>query len=166
MDTRTRTNPTTHAAAFLAPILAGGLTAGAIDLGFACTWNYFMSGVPPVRILQVIASGWLGRDAFANAYPAAIIGFVSHFGILLVAAAMYYAASRRLAVLREHALPSGIAFGIAIYATMHLVVLPLSNAPAFKPQWISRIADFSVHMLLLGPAIALAVRHFDRRAAR
>jgi len=164
-------NGTGHSASlssrgFLAPILTGGILAGAIDLTFACTYNYLVNGTPPLRILQAIASGWLGMDAFQNVYPAAVIGFLSHFGILIVAAAMYYAASRRLSMLREHAIPSGIAFGIAIYATMHLIILPLSAAPPFKPKWFSMAADFSVHMLLLGPAIALAVRYFDRRAAR
>jgi uncharacterized membrane protein YagU involved in acid resistance len=166
MNTGTGHSASLSSRGFLAPILAGGILAGAIDLTFACTYNGLMNGTPPLRILQAIASGWLGMDAFQNVYPAAVIGFLSHFGILIVAAAMYYAASRRLLVLREHAYLSGIAFGIAIYATMHLIVLPLSAAPPFKPSWIGRISDFSVHMLLLGPAIALVVRHFDRRVAR
>jgi uncharacterized membrane protein YagU involved in acid resistance len=105
-------------------------------------------------------------DAFQNAWPAAAIGFVAHFTILIVAAAMFYAASRRLALLREHAYLSGAAFGVAIYATMHLIVLPLSAAPAFKSSLQGMLSDFSVHVLLLGPAIALAVRYFDKRAMR
>lgn len=151
---------------FLAPVLTGGILAGAIDLTFACTYNGLVHGVTPVRILQTIASGLLGMNAFQAVFPAALIGFVAHFTILIVAAAMFYAASRRIELLRRHAYWSGVAFGIAIYATMHLVVLPLSAAPHFKPSWPGRITDFSVHMLLLGPAIALSVRHFDRRAAR
>lgn len=166
MNTESRQPAASPARGFLAPVLTGGILAGAIDLTFACTYNGLKSGVSPVRILQTIASGLLGMDAFQSVFPAAVIGFVAHFTILIVAAAMYYAASRRLPLLREQAVPCGIAFGIAIYATMHLVVLPLSAAPAFKPSWLGRTLDFSVHMLLLGPAIALSVRHFDRRAMR
>ena len=166
MNTESRSLASTPAGGFLAPVLAGGILAGAIDLTFACTSNGLKSGVSPVRILQTIASGLLGMDAFQNVFPAAVIGFVAHFTILIVAAGMYYAASRRLPLLREHALPCGIAFGIAIYATMHLIVLPLSAAPHFSPSWLGRTLDFSVHMLLLGPAIALTIRHFDRRAMR
>jgi hypothetical protein len=150
----------------LAPILTGGVIAGAIDLTFACVFNGIRSGISPVRILDIIASGVLGKAAFDGGAAVAALGFAAHFFILIVAAAIYYAASRRLALLRSHAYLSGMAFGAGIYATMHLVVLPLSAAPVFKFAWVPFVCDFAVHVLLLGPAIALAVRHFDRAATR
>lgn len=148
----------------LAAILSGGLLAGAIDLVFAFTYHGLVSGARPTQILQAIASGLLGREAFRSTFPAAAIGFAAHFVILIIAAAMYYAASRRLTFLRTHAYLSGMAFGIAIYCTMNYIIVPLSAAPAFKWSLPQVISDFSVHMLLLGPAIALAIRYFDKTA--
>lgn len=148
-----------------APILTGGILAGAIDLTYAFTYHG-LHGIPPTRILQSISSGLLGMAAFDHAFPAALIGFVAHFTILIVAATMYYAASRRLNVLTQHAYLSGMAFGVAIYCTMNFIVLPLSAAPHFKSSLPQTASDFAVHVLLLGPAIALSVRYFDRRAAR
>jgi len=147
------------------PILTGGILAGAIDLTFAFTYHG-LHGIPPIRILQSIASGLLGMAALEQAFPAALVGFVAHFVILIVAAAMYYAASRRLRVLTQHAYLFGMAFGVAIYGTMNFIVLPLSAAPHFKSSVAQIASDFAVHVLLLGPAIALAVRYFDRRASR
>lgn len=150
---------------YLAPILTGGILAGAIDLLYAFAF-YGAQGVAPTRILQSIASGLLGRDAYASLLPAVPIGLGAHFFILIVAAAMFYAASRRIDFLRQHAYASGMLFGIAIYCTMHYIVVPLSAAPQFKSTLTSFLCDFSVHMLLLGPAISLATRYFDRKAAR
>lgn len=148
----------------LAAIVCAGLVAGAIDLVFAFTYHGIVSGVVPTQILQAIASGLLGRDAFRSTFPAAAIGFTAHFVILIVASAMYYAASRRLALLRTHAYLSGMAFGVAIYCTMNYIVVPLSAAPVFKSSLQQVLSDFSVHVLLLGPAIALVIWYFDRLA--
>ena len=165
MNTVARPLDPASSSRFAAPILTGGLLAGALDLTYAFTYHG-LHGIPPTRILQSIASGLLGMSAFDNAFPAALIGFAAHFLILVIAAAMYYAASRRLTVLTQHAYLSGMAFGVAIYCTMNFIVLPLSAAPHFKSSLPQTASDFAVHVLLLGPAIALSVRYFDRRAAR
>ena len=44
-------------------ILWAGLIAGTLDITDALVF-YGLRGVPPVRLLQNIASGLLGRDAF------------------------------------------------------------------------------------------------------
>jgi hypothetical protein len=147
---------------WLAPVFGGGVLAGAIDLTFACTYHGIVSGVPPMRIFQSIASGLLGSNSFQMGYTSAAVGVLAHFAILIVAAAMFYAASRRLAFLREHAYLAGMAFGVAIYCTMNYVVLPLSAAPHFKSTTVGAFSDFTVHVILLGPAIAMVVRYFDR----
>lgn len=147
-------------------ILAGGLLAGAIDLTYACTYHGFAHAIPPIRIMQSIASGWFGRASFDMGYTSAAIGFVSHFAILIVAAAIFYVASRRFAFLRAHAYQAGMTLGVGIYLVMNYIVLPLSAAPHFKASLPSTISDFAVHVLLLGPAIALTTRYFDRKSLR
>jgi hypothetical protein len=160
-----RLEPSSSRRPYLAPILTGGILAGAIDLFYAFVF-YGAQGVAPTRILQSIASGLLGRDAYASILPAVPIGIGAHFFILIVAAAMFYAASRRIAFLRQHATAIGMLFGVAIYCSMHYIVVPLSAAPQFKSTLASFLTDLSVHVLLLGPAISLAVRYFDRRSSR
>ena len=151
--------------AFFAPILIGGALAAAIDLVYAFAF-YGAIGIAPTRILQSIASGFFGMASFDGGLATAAIGLVAHFSILIAAAAIYLAASRRIAMLIRHALLCGLVFGAAIYATMHVVVVPLSAAPHFKSTLTQSLTDFAVHVALLGPAIALSVRHFSRRAAR
>jgi hypothetical protein len=147
---------------YLTAILLAGLIAGSLDLTFAFTFYGVMSGATPIRILQTIATGWLGLDALKDGLPAAALGFVSHYGILIGASALYLIAMLRMRWMTAHAYFYGIAYGVMIYAFMHLVVLPLSNAPQFKPTVLSAAADFSMHVLVIGPAIALTLKRFAK----
>ena len=150
---------------WLAPVFAGGILSGAIDLAYACTYHGLVNNIPPVRIFQSIGSGIFGKASFEMGWQSAAVGFFAHFFILIVAAGIFYAARRRLVLLREHAYLCGMAFGVGIYLTMNYIVLPLSAAPHFRSTLIGTASDFAVHVLLLGPAISLAAKRFDRNAA-
>ena len=147
---------------WIAPVFGGGILAAALDLTFACTYHGLVSGVPPMRILQSIGSGIFGRASFDMGASSAAVGFFAHFFILIVAAGIFYAASRRFAFLRARAYLSGMVFGVGIYCTMNYIVLPLSAAPHFTSTTIGALSDFAMHVLVLGPTIALVVRRFDR----
>ena len=147
----------------LTAILLAGAIAATCDMIFACTFNGIRSGVSPERVMQFIASGWVGLDAArAGGLATAALGFISHYGILIVAAALYFVPLTRSQWMRSNPVVAGALYGVCIYAFMHLVVLPLSNAPALKPNWVGMSADFSMHVLVIGPAIALALRKFAR----
>ena len=94
-------------------ILAGGLVAGILDITDALVFHG-LRGVSPVRILQAIASGLLGRDAFAGGAATAALGLSLHFVIAFGAAAVYGVASRRLSVLVERPWLAGPIFGLAV----------------------------------------------------
>jgi hypothetical protein len=143
----------------LPSILLGGLVAGFFDITYATVFSYFHSGIAPIRILQSVASGWLGQAAFDGGVPAAVLGLFTHFGIALTAAAIFVLASQRLPDLVRRPVAWGIAYGTVIYAVMNLVVLPLSRTRprmAFPP--IVLITGLIVHMFLIGLPIALAAR--------
>jgi hypothetical protein len=84
-------------------ILVGGGVAATLDLIYAVTRNG-LRGASPLWTLQLVGSGWLGESSFSRGVPAGVLGFVSHYGIVFVAAALYYLASRRFAVLQSNAL--------------------------------------------------------------
>jgi hypothetical protein len=103
----------------LLAIGVGGLIAGALDLTQACIlfgWH----------IPLVIAGGLLGRQAFHGGAGTYVLGVLLHFFIACSAAAIYYAASRRLGFMKEHPVVCGLFFGAAVEEVMNLVVLPLS----------------------------------------
>jgi hypothetical protein len=77
------------------------------------------------------------------------------------AAAVYYAASRRLGFLQEHALVCGLFYGAAVEEVMNLVVLPLSALHARGPYKLQDlILGLLVHMVVVGLPISFSVRRF------
>jgi uncharacterized membrane protein YagU involved in acid resistance len=146
----------------VAAILWGGLIAGTLDLTYACV-SWGLRGVSPVTIMQSIAAGVLGPASFEGGVGSATLGVLLHYFILIVAAALYYAASRKFDLLTRRAVGCGLLYGVAIYVVMNFVVLPLS-ASAYRPTLTlgSVALNLSVHMILVGLPIALMVRRSMR----
>lgn len=148
----------------LTAILAAGIVCATIDIVYACSFHYVVNDTAPTRILQAIASGLQGPAAFQGGNASAALGLGAHYFILIVAAALYYGVSRVLPLLRERPWFSGIVFGVGIWLTMNYVVLPLSAAPPFKGgSALGFWSNFAVHVLLLGPVIALTLRQLRER---
>lgn len=140
-------------------IVWGGLIAGAFDLIYAFVW-YGPRGVSPPRIMQSIASGLLGKEAYEGGAATAALGGILHFFILIVAGAIYYAASRRLTVLTRQPILCGLLFGFAIWIVMNLVVVPLSAFPhEVTHTFSSALPHIIAHMVLVGLPIALAIKY-------
>jgi hypothetical protein len=86
-----------------------------------------------------------------------------HFFIACSAAAIYYAVSRKLGFMTEHAVVCGAFYGIAVFLVMNLIVLPLSALHAKGPyQFAGLVKGLLIHMILIGLPIALSVRRFAR----
>ena len=108
-------------------ILFGGLTVAVLDGLDAIVFFGLRTGVGPVRIFKGIAGGVLGRDAaVAGGAGTALLGLLIHLTIATTIVAVFVAASRRLPFLTRQPFLWGPVYGIAVYLTMNLVVLPLS----------------------------------------
>jgi hypothetical protein len=147
----------------LRAIFWGGLVAGALDITYAFVFYGLRNGLSPARILQSVASGLLGADAFKGGLGVAALGAALHFLIAFTAAAVYYAASRRLNFLLRHAVACGVVYGVLIYALMNYVVVPLSAAPPRgAPPPVVLVTGLLVHMFFIGLPIALFARRYSR----
>jgi hypothetical protein len=131
-------------------VLWAGFAAGVGDTLLALV----LFQVGPVRIYQSVAAGLLGRDSFQGGLATAALGMFLHFFIATAAAAVYVAAGTRLKLLSSQAVACGLAFGIAVYFFMNLVVVPLSRARAGGFSWRMMVG----HALLVGLPIALVAR--------
>ena len=139
-------------------VAVGGAIAGALDILFAISFAA-SRGTPPTGLLQAVASGLLGKEAYAGGVPVAALGLALHFAMSFLWASIFLLASRHIRLLVERPLLSGILFGIVVFLTMRLVVLPLSAFPhpmSFKP--LATTLDLLSHMFLFGVPIALATR--------
>jgi len=137
-------------------VLIGGSIAGALDILFALT-NAAVNGMVPQRLLQVVASGLLGQDAYAGGWPTALLGLVAHFVLSFLWAALFVTAATQVPRLVAKPVLSGAIFGVLVFLVMRLVVLPLSAFPHpvnFKS--LSAGLDLLSHMFFFGLPIALA----------
>ncbi|HEX4963289.1 MAG TPA: hypothetical protein VF173_20835 [Thermoanaerobaculia bacterium] len=147
-------------------ILVGGSIAGVLDITYAIVFSWAYRDVPPMRILQSVASGLLGAPAYEGGVPTAALGLVLHFFIAFSAAAIFYFVSRKIPFLLRYAPLVGVLYGAGIYAFMNLVVIPLSAFPrklTFSPLTVG--TGLFVHMAFIGLPIALAARRASRLAA-
>jgi hypothetical protein len=137
-------------------IVAGGLIAGTLDL----TQAFILFGR---RVPLVIAAGLLGRPALHGGAATYALGVLLHFFIAFSATAVYYAASRRLAFLKEHPLVCGLFYGIAVELVMGYIVLPLSALHDRGPYELHDVLQgLIVHMVMVGLPISFSVRRFAK----
>jgi uncharacterized membrane protein YagU involved in acid resistance len=141
-------------------ISLAGLLSGVLDLTATSTLVR-TQGIPLERLLQRIASGAFGPSAFQGGKRTATAGLFLHFLIAFTVAFIYYASSRKMAILFDHPLLSGVLYGAAVHLVMNRIVIPLSaaavsfSAKAFLPQLV-------IHIFCVGLPIALVVSHFSR----
>jgi hypothetical protein len=140
-------------------VVAGGLAAGFLDLTAALVL-YGLRGARLIRIVQAIASGLMGADAFKGGGATAALGVLLHFFIATAAAAVFVLASRVQPALVRRPLLWGPVYGVVVYAVMNFVVVPLSAVARgpFNPPLAATLVV--IHMLCVGLPIALAARRY------
>ena len=116
-------------------------------------------GSTVTRLLQFIASGLLGPEAFQGGTATAALGLALHFFIAFTLVAVFYAA-RSSSLVRERAVTSGIMYGLIVYAVMNFVVLPLSAA---KPRHSlsGDLIQVGIHMFVIGLPTSLLLRRLS-----
>ena len=141
-------------------VLFGTLVVGTLDILDAFLFNWFRSGVRPGRILQFIASGLLGREAFNGGAATEVLGLFLHYFIAFGIVTVYILASRRLPVIAERPFVLGPIYGILVHLVMHYVVVPLSavtRAPGPMPL-VVHVNQWLIHAFGIGLVTALFAR--------
>jgi len=145
-------------------ILTGGALGGLLDILFAISFAGY-NGMPPERLLQVVASGALGKAAFTGGMPAAAFGLACHFALSFVWMAIFFFAARRMPALASKPLPAAVGYGLLVFFTMRLIVLPLSAFP--RPVTFNAFSwgmDILSHIFLFSLPIVWATRKVLRRS--
>jgi hypothetical protein len=145
-------------------ILGGGLAAGLLDIANAMAFWWLRSGTKPGTILQSVAAGLLGKEAFTGGAATAALGLFLHFFIMCVMAAVYWLACRRWPWMLAKPVQAGIAYGLLTWVAMNYLIVPFSRAaqPPFIPAWF--VDGLLAHVLLVGLLFALVARRSAARA--
>jgi hypothetical protein len=159
---RCRTMASERSGRLFPVLLSGALVIGTLDAAYAVAFWAIRSGTNPSTIFQSIAAGLLGRKAFAGGVNTVLLGALLHYCIAFVIVAVYWACSRRMAVLVRRPYAFGALYGLAVYLVMNYAVVPLSAArqPPFVLAWV--VCSVVVHAVFVGVPAAL----FSRMAAK
>jgi hypothetical protein len=132
--------------AALVATVAGGLVAGAIDIGAACLIN----GRSVTFILHSIAGGLLAGQAFSGGTRTAIFGAVLQEMMGIVIAAIYVLAALLIPALLRRWLVFGLAYGVIIFLVMNYLVVPLSAWRRYPHFSATSLVANMVAMLIFG----------------
>lgn len=148
---------TTPRATAIRAVVLGTLLAGTLDLVAAILLN---PDPGPVGVLQSIASGWAGSAAFEGGATYAALGVLTHFVLMGAIASVWVGLASRLTLVRDLSWPlAGVACGVATWAIMSLIVVPLSAAPfAVADGARPIIQGLIVHVLCVGLPLAWVAR--------
>ena len=136
-----------------------GLIVGAMDITAAII-QAISRGATATRLLQFVASGLIGQNAFQGGTATAALGLGLHFVIAFTLVTVFYVASRNFVLLRRYAVVSGLAYGLIVFGVMNLIVLPLSAA---KPRYSlsGDLIQIGIHMFIIGLPTSLLVRRLS-----
>jgi uncharacterized membrane protein YagU involved in acid resistance len=98
-----------------------------------------------------------GRQAFTGGATSAGLGLLLHFTVALGIVITCAVVVKVLPGLRQHALRSGIVFGIAAYVVMQYVVIPLSATSRGAFSWPVVLNGVLIHAFGVGPAAMWSV---------
>jgi hypothetical protein len=157
-------------------ILYAGALVGVLDITAACIQVYIASGMMPIRLLQGVAGGLLGRGSLNGGFATAALGLLMHFTMALIVATIFYALSRRVFSLPKKLLGVvivGLLYGAAVFAVNNFGTAPLLSwvrslylhTPVlFKPPmgW----SQLVIHLFCVGLPIALVMHRYAPPAVR
>jgi len=157
-------------------ILYAGALVGVLDITAACIQVYITSGMMPIRLLQGVAGGLLGRGSLNGGFATAALGLLMHFTMALIVATIFYALSRRVFSLPKKLLGVvivGLLYGAAVFAVNNFGTAPLLSwvrslylhtAVLFKPPmgW----SQLVIHLFCVGLPIALVMHRYAPPAVR
>ncbi|HLW36020.1 MAG TPA: hypothetical protein VKS98_10205 [Chthoniobacterales bacterium] len=141
-------------------IVVAGSVVGILDITSAFVIAA-IRGTGSMRMLQGITSGLIGARSFQGGLATAACGLAIHFLIAFTVVMIFYLASRRINFLTEHAVVSGILYGIAVYLFMYWIVIRLVF-PSAHPSLIRDVTAVLVHISLIGLPTALIVRRYSK----
>jgi hypothetical protein len=144
-------------------VLYGTLVVGTLDALDAIVFFGVRSGAQPIRIFQSIAFGLIGPAARTGGLKTAALGVFLHYFIAFGIVLTYFLVSRRVRLLTRHPVVCGLLYGIAAYAVMNLVVLPLSKVGGPSMPALPVLANgLLIHMFGVGLPSALFARAASR----
>jgi hypothetical protein len=136
-------------------VLCAWLLAGTLDIAAASIYYPLASGVKVMTLLQGIASGVAGDNAFAGGLATAALGVALHYLIALIWTLVLFMVFRSVYALFANRFLIGMAYGIVVWIVMNLIVLPGSRVHQAPFNLSKAIVGTVILMFCIGLPIAM-----------
>lgn len=138
-------------------ILFAGLIAGTLDISAAIL---LLANGKAVGTLKYIASAVFGKDAFTGGDEMVAWGAFFHYLIAMSFATFYFLIYPRLPFLRQNKWVDALIYGLFVWATMNLLVVPMSQIPQNPFNWVSALKNMAILVVCIGLPISLLADRF------
>ncbi len=150
-------------------ILQAGLLAGSLDIITACVQYYVVTGKNPLKVLNFIASGLLGKEAlgkgvYVNEWWLPVTGLLLHFVIAFSFTVFFYWVYPLIRAVAKNRTITGLLYGIFVWCVMNLAVLPLVMGAKFPSDWWKAAQSMLILMVMIGLPISFIIgKYYDRK---
>ena len=138
-------------------ILFSGLIAGTLDISAAIL---FLANGNAAGVLKYIASGAFGKDAFTGGDEMLAWGVLFHYLIAMSFATFYFLIYPHLPFLRQNKWINALLYGIFVWATMNLLIVPMSHITSTAFNWVSALKNIAILVVCIGLPISLLADRF------
>lgn len=108
-------------------ILKTTLLAGSLDITAAFINAYISNKIMPGRVLQFIASGIFGKEAYSGGYGIMALGLLSHFLIAFACTFVFFGLYPRFQFLQKNMLLNSLLIALSAWAVTTCIIIPLSR---------------------------------------
>ncbi|MFZ2905765.1 MAG: hypothetical protein WAZ98_06135 [Cyclobacteriaceae bacterium] len=148
--------------ALLKPILLAGLIVGTLDITAAIIQT-LIAGGDPMKMLQFIASGVFGREAFEGGTIYSFYGLFFHYCIATGWTILFFLIYPKLKTTLKNTGTIGVVYGLFVWLMMNRVVLPISNTPPIAFKISKALVSALVLIVAIGlPLSFLANKYYTR----
>jgi hypothetical protein len=142
--------------AFIKNLLLATAVAGTLDaLAGILVYDVVLGQMGIVQILQWIASGAFGKQAFEMGLLGAFYGVVFHYIIAFFASLTVFAVKSKITAIQDYPVITGLAYGGWVWIFMNFIVLPNSNTVLAPFSVGVALTGYIWHMLFVGLPITL-----------
>jgi uncharacterized membrane protein YagU involved in acid resistance len=146
-------------------VLLAGLVAGTIDIcGAILVYTFILRVITVQQVLQSVASGVFGKQAYSGGNGTALAGLLFHFCIAMLFAFIYALIYPVFNKIIRSTFIKGILYGCAVWCIMNLIVVPHSNINRpFTFDWKNFLTGIGLIIFCVGIPIAYVVKKLGIR---
>ena len=145
-------------------IVKAGLLVGTLDILSAFIFYYSKTGKNPLAVLNYIASGIFGKEAFAGGGMMYVAGLLLHYLVAFLVTLFFFWLYPKIKPASKNKLLTGIFYGLFTWLVMNLLVVPMSKVAARPFNWQNAWINMVILIVCIGIPLSYLASLYDQGA--